>query len=107
MGVGKTNQRRRGRHRSESLSRSRPRRRPRNRSGLSFPLQIDYEDDDEVEQTFWELGREGIIVPLPDAVIACSAMRIGAVVLTHDRLFGLIPGVRPWTTLKFETQEEL
>ena len=49
---------------------------------------------EQVEQTLWDLGREGVIVPLTDAVIACSAMRIGAVVLTYDRHFSMIPGVR-------------
>lgn len=48
----------------------------------------------QVEQTLWELDRQGIIVPLTDAIIACSAMRVGAVVLTYDHHFSLIPGVR-------------
>ena len=49
---------------------------------------------EQVEQTLWDLGRDGVTVPLTDAVIACSAMRIGAVVLTYDRHFSMIPGVR-------------
>ena len=49
---------------------------------------------EQVEQTLWELDRDGITVPLTDAVIACSARRIGAVVLTYDRHFSVIPGVR-------------
>jgi predicted nucleic acid-binding protein len=49
---------------------------------------------EEAERTLWELDRRGIIVSLTDTVIACCAKRIGAVVLTHDSDFSLIPGVR-------------
>ena len=49
---------------------------------------------DDVEQTLWELDRQGIVLPLTDVVIGCSAKRVGAVVLTHDRHFYSIPGVR-------------
>ncbi len=49
---------------------------------------------DNVEKTLWQLDRQGIILPLPDVVIGCCAMRIGAVVLTHDDHFYQIPGVR-------------
>ncbi len=48
----------------------------------------------QVEQTLWELDRAGIVLPLTDAIIACSAQRIGAVVLTCDHHFSLMPGVR-------------
>jgi hypothetical protein len=48
----------------------------------------------EAEQTLWELDRRGITLPLTDAVIACCAQRIDAVVLTYDKHFSLIPGVR-------------
>lgn len=49
---------------------------------------------EQAEQTLWELDRSGITLPLTDAVIACCAQRIGAVVLTCDKHFSLIPGVR-------------
>lgn len=49
---------------------------------------------EDVEQTLWELDREGIVLPLTDVVIACCAKRVGAVVLTHDHHFYDIPGVR-------------
>lgn len=48
----------------------------------------------EAEQTLWQLDRQGIVLPLTDAVIACCARRIGAIVLTHDHHFDQIPGVR-------------
>jgi hypothetical protein len=48
----------------------------------------------DVEETLWSLDRRGVIVPLTDAVIACSARRIGAVVLTLDHHFHMIPGIR-------------
>ena len=47
-----------------------------------------------VEAMLWKLDRQGIVLPLPDIVIACCALRIGAVVLTHDGHFNRIPGVR-------------
>jgi len=49
---------------------------------------------DDVEQTLWELDRSGKTVPLTDAVIACCARRIGAVVLTFDLHFKQFPGLR-------------
>lgn len=48
----------------------------------------------EVEQTLWDLDRQGVVLPLTDVVIACCANRIGAVVLTYDNHFSRIPGVR-------------
>ena len=49
---------------------------------------------DSVGKMLWQLDRQGIVLPLTDVVIACSALRIGAVVLTHDDHFHQIPGVR-------------
>jgi predicted nucleic acid-binding protein len=49
---------------------------------------------DAVESTAWKLDREGIVLPLTDIVIACCAQRIGAVVLTFDKHFAQIPGLR-------------
>ena len=48
----------------------------------------------EVEQTLWDLDRQGTVLPLTDVVIACCAQRVGAVVLTHDHHFQQIPGLR-------------
>ena len=48
----------------------------------------------EVEQTLWDLDRQGIVLPLTDVVIACCANRIGAVILTYDNHFNQIPNVR-------------
>jgi predicted nucleic acid-binding protein len=49
---------------------------------------------ENVERTAWKLDREGIVLPLTDLIIACCAQRIGAVVLTFDYHFAMIPGVR-------------
>jgi predicted nucleic acid-binding protein len=54
----------------------------------------------DVEDTLWQLDRRGIIVPLTDAVIACCARRVGAVVLTFDHHFQMIPGVRAIESLE-------
>ncbi len=48
----------------------------------------------EVEDALWKLDRQGTVLPLTDVVIACCAQRIGAVVLTYDQHFQMIPGVR-------------
>jgi predicted nucleic acid-binding protein len=48
----------------------------------------------EAETLAWKLDRSGVTLPLPDIVIACCARRIGAVVLTHDDHFSMIPGIR-------------
>jgi predicted nucleic acid-binding protein len=56
---------------------------------------------EQVEQTLWDMDRGGMTVPLTDAVIACCAQRIGAVVLTYDRHFSQIPGVRATERLDF------
>ncbi len=48
----------------------------------------------EVEETLWRLDRSGVVLPLADVVIACCARRIGAVILTYDHHFSLIPNVR-------------
>jgi hypothetical protein len=55
---------------------------------------------EQVEQTLRDLDRQGIVLPLTDMVIACCARRIDAVVLTFDKHFSLIPGVR--TTQQLE-----
>jgi predicted nucleic acid-binding protein len=48
----------------------------------------------EAENLAWQLDRHGVILPLTDIIIACCARRIGAVVLTFDKHFSHIPGIR-------------
>lgn len=48
----------------------------------------------DIELTAWKLTRAGQNLPLTDIVIACCARRLGAVVLTYDRHFSLIPGIK-------------
>lgn len=45
------------------------------------------------EDLAWKLDRTGKVLPLTDIVIACCAMRLGAIVLTHDPHFLEIPGI--------------
>lgn len=42
----------------------------------------------------WKLDRQGIIIPGADAIIAASALRLGAVVMTSDAHFSRIEGLR-------------
>ncbi|MDF1825294.1 MAG: PIN domain-containing protein [Verrucomicrobiales bacterium] len=41
----------------------------------------------------WSLDRKGIILPVQDVHIAACALHAGAVILTYDQHFRLIPGV--------------
>ena len=70
----------------------------RNQFRAFWDVMINVPTDDrlwhQVEQTLWALDRQGTVLPLTDAVIACCARRVGAVVLTFDRRFERIPGVR-------------
>jgi predicted nucleic acid-binding protein len=45
----------------------------------------------DVEETLWGLDRQGVTLPLTDVFIACSALRVGASVLTYDKHFLHIP----------------
>jgi predicted nucleic acid-binding protein len=56
---------------------------------------------ERVEATSWELDRDGNVLPLTDIIIACCARRVGAVVLTLDKHFHRIPGVRAVDRLDF------
>jgi len=49
---------------------------------------------DEIWQLAWKLDRQGRCLPFTDIVIACCAMREGAAVMTADRHFDQIPGLR-------------
>lgn len=48
---------------------------------------------EEAAELAWKLDRKGIVIPGTDVVIAASAMRIGAAILTSDRHFQHIPGL--------------
>ncbi len=47
-----------------------------------------------VEQMLWDLDRSRVMLPLTDVVIACCALRVGAVVLTLDKHFYEVPNLR-------------
>lgn len=49
---------------------------------------------DAVTDLAWTLDRQGVVLPLPDLVIGCCAMQLGADVLTLDGHFGKIPELR-------------
>lgn len=49
---------------------------------------------EQTEQTLWDLDRQGRTIPLTDALIACCALRIDAIVLTYDHHFYEVPGLR-------------
>ncbi len=49
---------------------------------------------EEAASLAWKLDRVGRVLPAQDILIAASAMRLGAVVLTADAHFEMIPGLR-------------
>ncbi|MEO7933872.1 MAG: PIN domain-containing protein [Chthoniobacterales bacterium] len=49
---------------------------------------------EEAASLAWKLDRVGRVLPAQDILIAASAMRVGAVVLTADAHFQNIPGLR-------------
>ena len=51
----------------------------------------------EATDLAWKLDRKGIVIPAADAVIAASALRLGASVLTSDAHFQRIDGLRTIT----------
>lgn len=46
------------------------------------------------EELLWQTDRSGFKIPLTDAVIAVCAMKTGGAVLTQDKHFRAIPGLR-------------
>lgn len=42
----------------------------------------------------WNMDREGLVIPGPDLVIAASALRLGAIVMTSDAHFSRVGGLR-------------
>ena len=48
----------------------------------------------EATDLAWNLDRQGIVIPGPDVVIAASALRGGAVVMTSDSHFSQVEGLR-------------
>jgi predicted nucleic acid-binding protein len=48
----------------------------------------------EATDLAWRMDRQGLVIPGTDALIAASALRINAAVLTSDAHFKLVPGMR-------------
>ena len=46
------------------------------------------------EELLWQTDRRGFKIPLTDALIAACAIKADGAVLTHDRHFKAIPGLR-------------
>lgn len=49
---------------------------------------------DEAAALAWKLDRQGLVIPGTDVLIAASALAIGAAVITSDRHFSKIDGLR-------------
>lgn len=48
----------------------------------------------EAAELAWKMDRRGVVIPGTDVLIAASAMKIGAAVLTSDAHFSQIEGLR-------------
>lgn len=72
--------------------------RVREKFGAAWDVMINVPTDNrlwvDVERMAWELDRKGRVLPLTDIIIACCALRISAAVLTLDKHFYEIPGLR-------------
>jgi len=55
---------------------------------------------DEATEIAWQLGRIGVTLPAQDCLIAASARRIGAAVLTFDHHFEEIPKLRVYRSIE-------
>ncbi len=54
---------------------------------------------EEAAEMAWGLDRRGVTLPAQDLLIACSALRIDAAVLTWDKHFFSIPNLRVFDSL--------
>ena len=54
---------------------------------------------EDATELAWQLGREGLVLPAQDILIATCARRIGAAVLTFDKHFGMIPRLRVYRSI--------
>lgn len=55
---------------------------------------------EEATEMAWQLQRKGLAPPAQDILIAASAKRIDAAVLTYDSHFEMIPGLRLYRSLE-------
>ena len=49
---------------------------------------------EQAEKLLWQLDRSGTVIPTTDAIIAACAIKADGAVLTHDKHFKAIPGLR-------------
>jgi predicted nucleic acid-binding protein len=62
-------------------------------------IDIDNTMWNEAADLAWTLDRRGVVLPLTDLMIACCAMRAGAIVVSSDEHFKLIPNLSVSTAL--------
>jgi predicted nucleic acid-binding protein len=55
---------------------------------------------EQATELAWKLGRTGVTLPSGDLIIAACAQRLSAAVLTHDKHFLSIPGIRVFRSLE-------
>ena len=55
---------------------------------------------EQATELAWKLGRTGVTLPLGDIIIATCAHRLGAAVLTYDKHFLSIPGIKVFGSLE-------
>ncbi|MEP6956551.1 MAG: PIN domain-containing protein [Chthoniobacterales bacterium] len=60
---------------------------------LLIHVPTDHRVWEETEDLAWQLDRKGRVLPLTDLVIAVSALRVDAAILTLDRHFEAVPGL--------------
>ena len=48
----------------------------------------------EASELAWTLDRQGLVLPLTDIVVACCALRESALLISTDKHFWQVPGLR-------------
>jgi predicted nucleic acid-binding protein len=69
----------------------------RQRVATLMDVMVNVPSDNRLWQTAtdlaWNMDRKGLVIPGPDLVIAASAMRLGATVMTSDAHFSQVEGL--------------
>ena len=53
----------------------------------------------EVADLAWRMDRKGKVIPLTDVIIAACSMWVGATVISEDRHFAMVPGLKTQSRL--------
>ncbi len=67
---------------------------------LLHTIEYDSELWKESTQLAWDLDRNGSVLPLSDILIAAAALRANLILITSDKHFELVPGLKTRSTIR-------